>query len=455
VRPSPARAEPADETAWLPVPTPDGLPPVEDLVTDPADDPATRDIPVGLPSPARAEPHDETSWLPLPEVEDLPDITELVDPDRATTAAPPSPPATRRHRVAGTGPRRALAAALCVAIVAGGIVLVPKLFSNGDHVQLRVDGRVVSAQSGQDTVGAFLHEQKVNLAPDDLVTPKASSSLSDGMTVRVLRAFPVTVDIDGNVQTMHTAYSQPASFIATLKLPSTMAVRTVPPHLQAGSLVQLRTRRKGTLNVDGQAVNFNLPVLTVRELLDYYKVVLGPQDYTTPGIDAVIPADLPFVNVIRVAEDTTFQDVPYSVPDEIQPDPNLIVGQNRDQPGSLGTMRITYQITKNNGNAVGQTPISQVPTVPAQPTIHFFGTKADPRWDNIARCETGSNWSMQGPMFSGGLGIYNGTWNAFGGQQFGANAGLATREQQIIVAERIRARYGFGAWGCGKKLGYG
>jgi hypothetical protein len=32
---------------------------------------------------------------------------------------------------------------------------------------------------------------------------------------------------------------------------------------------------------------------------------------------------------------------------------------------------------------------------------------------------------------------------------------MATREQQIIIAERIRAKYGFGAWGCGKTLGYG
>lgn len=69
-------------------------------------------------------------------------------------------------------------------------------------------------------------------------------------------------------------------------------------------------------------------------------------------------------------------------------------------------------------------------------------------WDAIARCETGGNWSMQGPRFSGGLGFYNGSWNAFGGREFASNAGQASREQQIIVAERIRARYGLSGWGC-------
>jgi hypothetical protein len=69
-------------------------------------------------------------------------------------------------------------------------------------------------------------------------------------------------------------------------------------------------------------------------------------------------------------------------------------------------------------------------------------------WDGIARCETGGNWSMQGPRYSGGLGFANSTWDAFGGREFAPNAGLASREQQIVVAERVHARYGLSGWGC-------
>ncbi len=60
-------------------------------------------------------------------------------------------------------------------------------------------------------------------------------------------------------------------------------------------------------------------------------------------------------------------------------------------------------------------------------------------WDGIAACETGGNWSMQGSTFSGGVGFANSTWSGFGGRQFAANAGQATREQQIVVAERVYA----------------
>ena len=78
----------------------------------------------------------------------------------------------------------------------------------------------------------------------------------------------------------------------------------------------------------------------------------------------------------------------------------------------------------------------------------YYRPKTGVNWDGIARCETGGNWSMQGPSFSGGVGFYNGTWNGFGGQQFAPNAGMATREQQIVVAERVYARYGLSGWGC-------
>jgi Transglycosylase-like domain len=74
-------------------------------------------------------------------------------------------------------------------------------------------------------------------------------------------------------------------------------------------------------------------------------------------------------------------------------------------------------------------------------------------WDRIAACETQGDWSMRGPAFSGGVGFSNAAWDDWGGREFAPNAGQATREQQIIVAERIRSSVGFEAWGCAKRFG--
>lgn len=75
-------------------------------------------------------------------------------------------------------------------------------------------------------------------------------------------------------------------------------------------------------------------------------------------------------------------------------------------------------------------------------------------WDNVARCESGGQWhhppvTNRYGTFSGGLMIMNSAWRNFGGTQFAPLAYQASREQQIIVAERIAARVGAArAWQC-------
>ena len=60
---------------------------------------------------------------------------------------------------------------------------------------------------------------------------------------------------------------------------------------------------------------------------------------------------------------------------------------------------------------------------------------------------------MRGSSFSGGVGFSNAAWDSFGGRQFAPNAGQATLDQQIVVAERIRSSVGLRAWECARKLG--
>jgi hypothetical protein len=76
-------------------------------------------------------------------------------------------------------------------------------------------------------------------------------------------------------------------------------------------------------------------------------------------------------------------------------------------------------------------------------------------WDRIAQCESGQNWAINtGNGYSGGLQFLHSTWNAYGGQEFASRAYQASREQQIIVAERILADVGYRAWpACTRKLG--
>ena len=79
----------------------------------------------------------------------------------------------------------------------------------------------------------------------------------------------------------------------------------------------------------------------------------------------------------------------------------------------------------------------------------------DSDWDRLAGCEAGGNWHINtGNGYYGGLQFNYGTWQAYGGGEFAPTADQATREQQIIVAERTLAQQGWGAWpACSASLG--
>ena len=76
-------------------------------------------------------------------------------------------------------------------------------------------------------------------------------------------------------------------------------------------------------------------------------------------------------------------------------------------------------------------------------------------WDDIAQCESGGNWAINtGNGYYGGLQFLGSTWRNYGGGEFAERADLASREQQIVVAERIRDDVGYGAWpACTRRLG--
>lgn len=76
-------------------------------------------------------------------------------------------------------------------------------------------------------------------------------------------------------------------------------------------------------------------------------------------------------------------------------------------------------------------------------------------WDRVAECESGGAWSADfGNGFYGGLQFSQETWDAYGGTAYAPSADLASRSQQIAVAEKVLAAEGPGAWpACGPLAG--
>ena len=95
----------------------------------------------------------------------------------------------------------------------------------------------------------------------------------------------------------------------------------------------------------------------------------------------------------------------------------------------------------------------------AQRDLHekYHGVLPDAYYDGLARCETGGNWKHSTRSYTGGLGIYRGTWQRWSDS---SSAKGKTPAQQVKVADAIAFkshinpdgtkvwRVGPWGWGC-------
>ncbi|MGW6789825.1 transglycosylase family protein [Streptomyces chartreusis] len=69
-------------------------------------------------------------------------------------------------------------------------------------------------------------------------------------------------------------------------------------------------------------------------------------------------------------------------------------------------------------------------------------------WDKVAECESGGSWSAdEGNGQYGGLQLTQDDWEAYGGLDYATSPDLASRSQQIAVAQKILADQGTKPWG--------
>ncbi len=104
------------------------------------------------------------------------------------------------------------------------------------------------------------------------------------------------------------------------------------------------------------------------------------------------------------------------------------------------------------------------PAARALPVVRLERPRAlDEYWEAMAQCEAGGDWHARGD-FSGGLAIDEMSWQTFGGDGLAPSAADATREQQILIANRISTQgwstdekfvepVGFGGYRCAATIG--
>ncbi|MFJ2661416.1 ubiquitin-like domain-containing protein [Arthrobacter koreensis] len=361
-------------------------------------------------------------------------------------------------------------AAVMVALILGLVAFV----GTNKSVVLNVDGETSDIMTFGGTVEDVLAKADVQLAGADRVVPAPDTEVRDGTTIEVTTAKTVNVNVDGTGHTVQTTGSTVADLISELRV---SAKSSVSASLDA-SLVSVRglsisTPKTVTLLADGKTTQLETTASSVEELLAEAGVTLGASDRISVPARAAI-ADGMTLKVTRVAadtQDTVTEPVPFET--RTVDDAELFEGEKKvTEPGVAGERTRIFNTVVVDGREVSRVLASEsVTREPVAETV-AVGTKKRPAaaaassaasgsapaggaWAALAQCESGGNWHINtGNGYYGGLQFSTQSWLGAGGGAYAPVASEATPEQQIAVAENLRANGGWGHWpSCASKLG--
>ncbi len=189
-------------------------------------------------------------------------------------------------------------------------------------VRLHADGAVSEHCVFPTDVGSFLEAQHITLGSDDILSCDITSSLEDGMDIRITRAFPIAVKSQDGVSVLHLA--------------------------------------GGTVGDALRAADVQHDVSDELSHLSFESLAPGMQIIHT---DVVTEYDTAY-RTLEYKEEVVKDDKVYN-----DTDPVVL------QKGEDGTKQVTYRLTYKNGIRVSREVVDQVVITPSTPEIIKVGTK--------------------------------------------------------------------------------
>ena len=377
---------------------------------------------------------------------------------------------------------------MLVALVAGLMAFV----TANKSVTLVVDGQSSSVSAYGGSVADVLKRAQLTVSEADRITPALDTPVEDGGTITVNTAKDITVSLDGAEQTVTTNSTKISGLISQLGIAANAKISVPVDTLIANSSdISIITPKKIVLVADGKKTVTTTTAENVSGVLAEAGVAVAKTDLISTPDNATVVENMVIkvtrVNTAGSAKET--EAVPFETDSEV--DPALFKDEKKTvSAGVAGTLQRTFRTVTVDGVVVSRTetgteilkaPVAAKvsvggkdrpapkpkpePTAEPKPTTEpkpaatpaagsNTGASApamsnEAMWDAIAQCESTGNWSINtGNGYYGGLQFDIGTWLGSGGGAYAPNASLATKAQQIAVANNVYAQRGLQPWGC-------
>lgn len=373
-----------------------------------------------------------------------------------------------------------LAQAVAVAVIIAGAVFY---IAGQKSVTIAIDGTSEVITTRAATVQDLLAQQEIALDARDEISTALDSSLHDEQVIDIKRNKSIEVSVDGTERVVHTTGMTVADVVEQLDLASGSEV-SLAEDIELVSLsqnIEIVTPKTVSLKVgaeDNQEVQTT--AMTVADLLEAQKIELGTDDELNVKVDGEVTKDVENsfeisnkmnLDVIRVEVKTWDETRSIGFETKKTNDAKLEKGKTKvETKGKKGERELTLRQEIRNGEKGEEEVLKSKITTEPEAEVIRVGTKkaasSSPKktstpksvsatWAALAKCESGGNWSINtGNGYYGGLQFSASSWRGVGGTKYAPLPHLATPQQQIAAAEKLRANGGWGHWpACSRKLG--
>jgi uncharacterized protein YabE (DUF348 family) len=334
-------------------------------------------------------------------------------------------------------------------------------------VKLTVDGAEMTVSTMKSRVIDVVEENGYEVDERDDLYPAGDQPVHQSDTIVLRRSRPLQISLDGQgsreVWTTASTVDEALSQLAmTDKAPAAASRGSRVP--LAGMSLPVVSPKTVHINEGGNVRTVHLAAPNVGALLAAAGAPLEQSDTVSPPASAPVVEGMQ-IDVTRIRIEKVTERVPLPPHNKRIEDPTMNMSrQVVENPGTPGVQDVTFAISKVNGKETGRLPVANVIVAPAIDGVLRVGAKPGTevppvtngaQWDALAQCEAGGNWSINtGNGYYGGVQFDQNTWERNGGLRYAARADLATREEQIAIAEVTRARQGWGAWPvCSGRVG--
>lgn len=254
--------------------------------------------------------------------------------------------------------------------------------SAGTDVTIEADGRRIAANTYAGTVADALDDAGVVVGAQDRVEPSLDQPIVDGDAIRVTRAVPVVLRIEGvGADRMRVPARTVAEVVHAAGLEPIRALAVTPSletAISPGAVISVRLPITVTIVADGQEREVTGDASTVGGFLDLAGLDVGPDDEIAPP-PGTTPHDGLRIEVRRVDLSEVVEEVVLPFSEERHETDTLERGQTRVvQEGEEGLRLDTWRVRAVDGVEVSREKVSEEVVREPRSRIVEVGTR-DPQ----------------------------------------------------------------------------